>query len=69
MLGAQRGGGGCNGVGETQKLRKKEIARKKLNRKGGDRGEIGRVRQMEWVIGHHRALGQLFFDILVDTMT
>lgn len=21
------------------------------------------------MIGHHRALGQLFFDILVDTMT
>lgn len=27
------------------------------------------MRQMEGVIGHHRALGQLFFDILVDTMT
>lgn len=24
---------------------------------------------MEGVIGHHGALGQLFFDILVDTMT
>ena len=31
--------------------------------------EICSVRQMEGAIGHHGALGQLFFDILVDTMT
>lgn len=30
---------------------------------------LGKGDRWKGVIGHHRALGQLFFDILVDTMT
>ncbi len=40
---------------------------------GGEQGEmekrLGKRDRWKGVIGHHRALGQLFFDILVDTMT
>lgn len=39
----------------------------------GEQGEteerLGKRDRWKGVIGHHRALGQLFFDILVDTMT
>lgn len=63
----------CGGIREVEKRRNTD---RRLE--GKDRAEeeemerereIGWVRQMEGVIGHHRALGQLFFDILVDTMT
>lgn len=58
---------GGNGVGGAET--EKEEACKKENGRGGHRAEIGQVRQMEGVIGHCGALGQLLFDILVDTMT
>lgn len=64
----------CRGSLETHgKWWKKEVCRNTNRRLDGkDKGkewEICWMRQMEGVIGHHRALGQLFFDILVDTMT
>lgn len=51
-----------------------EGARERLEEgDGGEQGEmeerLGKRDRWKGVIGHHRALGQLFFDILVDTMT
>lgn len=81
-LGAQRGQGiwtergECNMLsGNSGEIREVEKQTNRDTRRldGKDRAEeeweIGWVRQMEGVTGHHRALGQLFFDILVDTMT
>lgn len=62
-----RGGGG-NGVGGA-KTEKEEDCKKENGTEEGETAEIGQVRQMEGLIGHRGALRQLFFDILVDTMT
>lgn len=47
----------------------KEGGRDERDWKTGMEERLGRRDRWKGVIGHHRVLGQLFFDILVDTMT
>lgn len=56
------GNGGNKGV-ERQRLQERDRAEE-----GETEQRLGRETD-GGVIGHHRALGQLFFDILVDTMS